>query len=177
VLRTWPVWLLTSIAALVLGAQSGTTETSPPPSVNTSAEATYGPTASPTTLPVPETSPPPEEAPPVTVEAAPAPPPSPPEPVQARQEWPVSLQPCDGDYPPCWVANRESHGDYSAVNPAGYYGKWQFSQSTWNSVARSVNRGDLAEVRPDQASPSDQDFLAMVLWDGGRGCSHWAACA
>jgi hypothetical protein len=78
--------------------------------------------------------------------------------------------------PPGWISERESHDDYSAVNPAGYYGRWQFSRSTWDATATGAHRTDLVGVRPDLASPADQDAMAAALWDGGAGCSNWAAC-
>ncbi|MBV8950249.1 MAG: transglycosylase family protein [Actinobacteria bacterium] len=64
---------------------------------------------------------------------------------------------------------RESSGDYSVVNPAGpWYGAYQFSQSTWDSVANHAGRLDLVGVRPNAASVSDQDDMAWTLyqWQG-----------
>jgi transglycosylase-like protein len=64
---------------------------------------------------------------------------------------------------------RESHGDYSVVNPAGpWYGAYQFSQSTWDSVANHAGRVDLIGVRPNTASVADQDAMAWALyqWQG-----------
>lgn len=88
-------------------------------------------------------------------------------------EWSVSLQPCGGDLPPCYVAERESHGDYSAVNPTGCGGrtcggKWQFDPWTWNNYGGYQFAQD--------APPEVQDAKARELWEGGNGCSHWAAC-
>ncbi|HEY7134944.1 MAG TPA: transglycosylase family protein [Acidimicrobiia bacterium] len=64
---------------------------------------------------------------------------------------------------------RESHGDYGVVNPAGpWYGAYQFSQSTWDSVANHAGRVDLIGVRPNAASVADQDAMAWTLyqWQG-----------
>jgi hypothetical protein len=64
---------------------------------------------------------------------------------------------------------RESHGDYSVVNPAGpWYGAYQFAQSTWDSVANHVGRLDLIGVPPNRASVGDQDTIAWALyqWQG-----------
>jgi uncharacterized protein YlxW (UPF0749 family) len=63
---------------------------------------------------------------------------------------------------------RESHGDYRAVNPAGYYGAYQMSPSTWDSAAAHGGRGELIGVRPDRASVYDQDDVAWTLyqWQG-----------
>lgn len=61
------------------------------------------------------------------------------------------------------VRKAESHGDYTAVNPHGYYGAYQFQQGTWNKTARHAGRADLVGVRPDRASAADQDLLAATL--------------
>jgi hypothetical protein len=63
---------------------------------------------------------------------------------------------------------RESSGDYGAVNLAGYYGAYQFSQPTWDVTANHAGSPQLIGVRPDQASAWDQDQLAWVLyqWQG-----------
>ncbi|MGZ4689394.1 MAG: transglycosylase family protein [Acidimicrobiia bacterium] len=75
------------------------------------------------------------------------------------------------------VRQRESHGNYSVVNPSGpYYGAYQFLASTWNVAARHAGRIDLVGVIPSQASPADQDAIARSLyqWQGagpwGGGC-------
>lgn len=74
------------------------------------------------------------------------------------------------------VRQRESRGVYTAVNPAGYYGAYQFAASTWDATAAHAGRPALIGVRPDRASPWDQDDLAWVLyqWQGmapwGGGC-------
>ncbi len=67
--------------------------------------------------------------------------------------------------PPDYIAQCESGGDPRAINPNGHYGKWQFSQSTWESVGGTG--------RPDQASEAEQDKRAAILWNGGKGASHW----
>lgn len=77
-------------------------------------------------------------------------------------------EPPAGDTPPDYVKQCESGGSYTAVNPNGHYGAWQFSQSTWESVGGSG--------RPDRATPAEQDKRAAILWAGGAGASHWA-CA
>lgn len=78
-----------------------------------------------------------------------------------------------GNTPPDYVLQCESGGNYGAINPNGHYGAWQFSRATWNGTARSAGRSDLVGVRPDRASPADQDAMAAALYDGGRGASHW----
>lgn len=81
---------------------------------------------------------------------------------------------------PGYICHRESRGDPNAVNPTGCsgrgcYGKYQFDPNTWNAVARDMGRPDLVGNAAG-ASEADQDAVAAHLWDGGNGCSHWAAC-
>lgn len=80
---------------------------------------------------------------------------------------------CGGDLPPCWVLRIESGGDITAVNWGGCggwncYGKWQFDPRT--------SRGLGYPLTMDQYPEQVQDEAARRLWNGGRGCSHWAAC-
>ncbi len=72
------------------------------------------------------------------------------------------------------VKMHESRGDYTAVNPSsGAGGAYQFLQGTWNNTANYAGRSDLVGVHPSQASPSDQDFLAITLYNW-QGPSPWA---
>jgi hypothetical protein len=66
------------------------------------------------------------------------------------------------------VRQRESSGYYGAVNPGGYYGAYQFAITTWNITASHAGRPSLIGVRPDHASPWDQDDMAWTLyqWQG-----------
>jgi len=75
------------------------------------------------------------------------------------------------------VRQRESGGNYGAVNPSGpYLGAYQFLQPTWNVTAAHAGRSDLVGVPANLASPYDQDEMAWVLyqWQGkgpwGGGC-------
>ena len=66
------------------------------------------------------------------------------------------------------LAQCESGGNPRAVNPAGYYGLYQFSLSTWASVGGTGN--------PIDASPEEQLKRAKILqarsgW-GQWGCPH-----
>ncbi len=93
--------------------------------------------------------------------------------VTSQTEGNLSLQPCGGEYPPCWVAERESHGNYAAVNSTGCGGrtcggKWQFDPLTWDGYGGYEFAQD--------APPALQDSKAKELWNGGQGCGHWAAC-
>lgn len=65
------------------------------------------------------------------------------------------------------MKRRESGGNYQAVG-AGYYGAYQFAQSTWDATARHAGRADLVGKRPDRVSPGDQDAMAWHLlgWQG-----------
>ena len=100
-------------------------------------------------------------------EPVPVEPPAPPEPGQ---------HPHHGDPFLSCVRQRESRGIYTAVNPAGYYGAYQFAPGTWNATASHAGRPGLIGVRPDRAAPWDQDDLAWTLyqWQGmgpwGGGC-------
>jgi hypothetical protein len=65
------------------------------------------------------------------------------------------------------TAQCESGGSYTAVNPAGYYGAYQFDQSTWDAYAPSGYQG----VNPAQAPPAVQDqAAASVPYDAWPNC-------
>ena len=65
------------------------------------------------------------------------------------------------------VANCESSGNPRAVNPAGYYGLFQFDKQTWRSVGGSGN--------PANASAAEQLMRAKKLY-AQRGASPWPVC-
>jgi soluble lytic murein transglycosylase-like protein len=65
------------------------------------------------------------------------------------------------------IAACESGGDPTAVNPAGYYGKYQFDLGTWASVGGSGN--------PAEASEAEQDYRAALLYSRA-GSSPWPVC-
>ncbi|MCE7936744.1 DUF348 domain-containing protein [Candidatus Saccharibacteria bacterium CPR2] len=67
---------------------------------------------------------------------------------------------------------RSCEGSYTSVNSIGYYGAYQFSQSTWAGAAPS----GYENVRPDQAPPTIQDQAAANLYQR-RGWSPWPACS
>jgi hypothetical protein len=63
------------------------------------------------------------------------------------------------------VLQAESGGNYGAVSPNGQYmGGFQFSQASWNAAAQLAGRPDLVGVPPNQASPADQNALAIALY-------------
>ena len=65
------------------------------------------------------------------------------------------------------LAGCESGGNPRAVNPAGYYGLYQFDTGTWGSVG---GRG-----LPTQASADEQTYRAQKLYQQ-RGRSPWPNC-
>lgn len=67
------------------------------------------------------------------------------------------------------VRQRESGGNYSVVSSNGqWHGAYQFAVSSWNATAQHAGRSDLVGVLPSQASPADQDAMALHLynWQG-----------
>ncbi len=76
-----------------------------------------------------------------------------------------------------WAALRrcESGGNYRAVSANGTYrGAYQFSRSTWNSVA-ARNLPHLVGVDPAAAAPADQDAMALALYRSS-GSRPWPHC-
>lgn len=65
------------------------------------------------------------------------------------------------------LANCESGGNPKAVNPAGYYGLYQFDLGTWRSVGGSGV--------PTAASAGEQTYRAKLLYKQ-RGRSPWPNC-
>ena len=129
----------------------------------TAPAATTPPAADP---PAPAATTPPPPPPPPTTQAPPPPtdPPAPP-PVSGLSAADLAT-----------LRNCESGGNYSAYNPAGpYMGAYQFGQSTWNSTANWLGRGDLAGMAPSDASPAVQDAMAVGLWRKS-GPGQWPHC-
>lgn len=93
-----------------------------------------------------------------------APEPSPTESVPATQ---AAATDYDTAGAPTSVIECESGGDYGAVNPAGYYGAYQFDQSTWDAYAPSGYAG----TNPAQAPPGVQDAAAAAVpYDAWPNC-------
>lgn len=61
----------------------------------------------------------------------------------------------------------ESGGNYSTNTGNGFYGAYQFTQSTWSSLGMPG--------RPDQASPAMQDKAAVMLANRS-GMGQWPVC-
>ncbi len=154
---------------------SSTTPTTGAPSTaapTTAAPTTAAPTtAAPTTAPpatVAPTTAPPATEPPVEAETAPAEAEPAPE-VEADTSGPSAAD---------WEALRqcEAFGSYTIQSANGlYHGAYQFGVGTWNAIASSVGRTDLVGVLPSDASPADQDAMALALWNQS-GWSPWPHC-
>lgn len=65
-------------------------------------------------------------------------------------EWLAALRGC------------EAGGVYTRNSGNGFYGAYQFMISTWDRIAPKAGRPDLVGVRPDTASPADQDMMIVV---------------
>ena len=65
------------------------------------------------------------------------------------------------------LANCESSGNPRAVNPAGYYGLYQFDTGTWRGVG--------GHGLPSHASAGEQTYRAKLLYKK-RGRSPWPNC-
>ncbi|WP_122816907.1 resuscitation-promoting factor [Nocardioides pantholopis] len=65
------------------------------------------------------------------------------------------------------LANCESSGNPRAVNPAGYYGLYQFNVATWRGVG--------GKGMPHQAAAGEQTHRAKILYSQ-RGRSPWPNC-
>ena len=98
-----------------------------------------------------------------------APPPPPP---------PAPAPPASGPTAAQWAAlrNCESSGNYAVVSANGrYFGAYQFSTATWNSIASTSGRGDLVGIQPNYAAPADQDAMAYALY-ARSGPGQWPHC-
>lgn len=72
------------------------------------------------------------------------------------------------------IVHRESRGDYTARNPrSSAAGAYQFLLSTSNVVARMMDRPDLVGRSASTWPRAAQDEAFYVLYDHGRGVSHW----
>lgn len=72
------------------------------------------------------------------------------------------------EVPPASVAQCESGGDPTTDTGNGFFGKWQFTQATWEAMGGSGN--------PAHASEQEQDYRAAKLWNGGAGRGNWPVC-
>ena len=79
-----------------------------------------------------------------------------------QAEWLYTLRMC------------ESTNSYTRNTGNSFYGAYQFMIPTWNSIATYkvdgyVSRPDLIGVRPDLASPADQDYMILKNTTGTAG--------
>lgn len=66
------------------------------------------------------------------------------------------------------IADCESGGDPEIVSSSGlYYGKYQFSPDTWESVG--------GKGLPSEASEAEQDYRAALLYERS-GPGQWPVC-
>lgn len=142
----------------------------------TKAPTTQAPTTRPPATQVPTTQPATTAAP-VTTAPAPtlAPTTAPSETTTSAA--PATTAPSSNPTAEQWAQVRhcESSGNYAISTGNGYYGAYQFNLSTWDGVANGLGRSDLVGVKPSDASPADQDALALALWTA-RGPSPWPHC-
>lgn len=75
------------------------------------------------------------------------------------EEWLYALRMCE-------TTNR-----YDANTGNGFYGAYQFMIPTWDNIARITGRTDLIGVRPDLASPADQDAMVIANTNATAGLS------
>lgn len=148
-----------------------TNQDEPAAEPETAAEATAAAETAPAATTPPATDPP---APKATT--PPPPPPTEPPPPPATD--PPAPPPVTGLSASDLATLRscESGGNYGAYNPAGpYMGAYQFGQSSWNSTASWLGRGDLVGMAPSDASPAVQDAMAVGLWRMS-GPGQWPHC-
>lgn len=93
----------------------------------------------------------------------------------------ATSSPATGVVPPDWVCQRESHCTYGINTGNGYYGKWQFHPGTWTSGANQWNATHVEQIPNDvgawsSVQPWMEDAVAEMIYAGGAGCGHWAAC-
>jgi hypothetical protein len=72
---------------------------------------------------------------------------------------------------------RESRGNYEAVNSTGtFMGAYQIYQGGWDTFAARIDRHDLIGVPPHTALPTDQDAVALAMYNE-LGAKPWnGAC-
>jgi hypothetical protein len=70
------------------------------------------------------------------------------------------------------IRSVESGGDYTSVDPAGYYGGYSFLPSTWAGAVTRVGFPEWAGTLPSDAPPAVQDAAAAQLLSE-RGLEPW----
>lgn len=166
-----PVYVAADVAPAPTSSESTTTASTAAPTTSTTAPPTTAapsttarPKASTTTTtaqprPTTTTTPPTTAAPKAPAAAPPAP-----APTAAPASSGSGATAAEAAFLAC-IRQRESGGNYGVVSSNGlWFGAYQMTRQTWNSAAQRAGRGDLVGVPPNQASPSDQDRLALVLY-------------
>lgn len=140
---------------------SSSTATTEPVTATTAPPATVAPSTTVTTAaPVTTTT-----AAPTTTTTVYVPPPPPPAPTMSGDA--AAFFAC--------VRQRESGGNYGAVDPSGTYrGAYQIYQGAWDTFAARIGRTDLIGVPPNLASPADQDAIALAMYQA-LGKAPWQA--
>lgn len=152
-----PVPVTTATTTSTTTTLPPTTVTEPPPPP-TEPPTTEAPVRKKAPVTVPVTDPPAEEP---VADPAPA--------YQGNSTGDVNGYPCGGDLPPCYVLARESGGNPTVANRhSTASGLWQFLDTTWAGFG--------GYARAMYAPPGVQNQRAVEVWNGGRGCSAWAAC-
>jgi hypothetical protein len=67
------------------------------------------------------------------------------------------------------LRENESRNEYGVVSASGeFFGAYQFDQQTWNATAQQSGQTSLVGVQPNEATPADQDAMALALlqWQG-----------
>jgi hypothetical protein len=75
------------------------------------------------------------------------------------------------------IRHRESRGNYGAISSSGtFMGAYQIYQGGWNTFAARIDRHDLIGVPPHTALPTDQDAVALAMYNE-LGAKPWGgAC-
>jgi hypothetical protein len=72
------------------------------------------------------------------------------------------------------IVRRESGGNYRIASPGGRYrGAYQFNAGLARATAYKMGRRDLAWKPISSWSRFEQDKAFWVVWNHGRGASHW----
>jgi hypothetical protein len=133
--------------------------------------------ATPTPIPAPPVAAAPQAQPTPTPHTHPPTPTPEPQPQAESEPTPKSENTGSGPTAAQWEALRqcESGGNYSIVSGNGlYHGAYQFNQGTWDSTASGV-WPQLVGVDPANASPANQDKMALRLY-ALRSWFPWPVC-
>jgi hypothetical protein len=72
------------------------------------------------------------------------------------------------------IVRKESGGNYRIASRTGKYrGAYQFNAHLASHTARRMGRPDLARKPMNRWSRFNQDKAFWLVWDNGRGRSHW----